>query len=150
MFLKVAIQWKEKDFQLSFWFYFHSKGQDVSVYMIFFESCNSMKMKTTFNCHFGFCFHTWLAMKTNLCNGLKDFQRHLGLFPNQHQPAPFLVIYFESRNSTKWKGLSAVILTSVFTAQASPNLRDRFWKSQFNEIKRTFTCQFGLNDLFWK
>ena len=105
---KVAIQWNEKDSQLSF-FYFQSQGQTVPFVMIFFESRNSMKMKRTFTCNFGFAFTLFLKV------------------------------------GIQWKGLSTVILTLCSHNSSQPGpFSDLFWKSQFNEMKTTFSCHFGL------
>ena len=55
VFLKVAIQWDRKYFQLSFWVVFKAKTRRTLL-LIYFESRNSMKMKRTFKCHFDFIF----------------------------------------------------------------------------------------------
>ena len=108
---EVAIQWSEKDFQLSIWLRFQNTGQTFPVLTIFFESCNSMKMKTNFNCHFGFAF-TLFSESHNLINpNEKDFQRYLGLFSSKSKPLPFWWSILKVTFQSKWKGLSAVILT---------------------------------------
>ena len=51
----------------------------------------------------------------------------------------------QSRNSTKWKGLSTLILAVLSNYRSDfPCFNDRFWKSQSNEMKRTFSCHFGF------
>ena len=69
-----------------------------------------------------------LFRKSQFNQNEKHFQRHLGLFSKQKQSAPFLVIYFESRNSIKRKGLSTMISALVTGSDEmhvpSPHLAD--------------------------
>ena len=77
--------------------------------MIFFESCNSTKMKGTFNCHFDFAFtfflkvaiqRTWKGLSTVI----------LTLFSQPKPGWPFCRSFLKVSFQWKWKGLSAVIL----------------------------------------
>ena len=144
---KVAIQWSEKNFQLSFnhsfWFYFQSQGQTVPFLMIFFESRNSMKMKRTFNCHFGFAF-TLFSESRNSMKMKKTLNCHFDFVFTAQASLALLVIFFESRNSMRWKRLSAVILACFQNKSKTNPFADQFWKLQFNEMKRTFNCHFGF------
>ena len=62
---------------------------------------------------------------------------------------------FESRNSMKWKGLSFVstVIWAFFSQQKlSCPFWVFFWKSQFNDMKRTFICysDFPFSGPCWK
>ena len=104
---KVAIQWSEKDFQLSFWHCFHSPSQ-FSPFVGLFESRNSMRWKRLSAVILGFQSILKVAIQW------------------------------------KWKGLLIVILV-CFQSKNKPILfADLFWKLQFNEMKSTLNCHFGF------
>ena len=62
----------------------------------------------------------------------RTFSCHFGLF-KEKASRPLLLTYFESRNSMKWKGLSAVIL-ACFQARASRPLLLMYFESR-NSMK---------------
>ena len=51
-----------------------------------------------------------------------------------------LVVFFEVAIQWKWKGLSTVILILLSKWGWNFLVWSSFWKSQFNEMKRTFIC----------
>ena len=131
--VKVAIQWGEKDFQLSFWFYFHSKGQAVLFAWSFLKVAIQWKWKQLPTVISGLL--SYLFLKVKIESTWKGFSTWS---PKQKQVAPLLVICFESRNPMKWKELSTSFWLCFPTF---------FWKSQFNENEKDFQLSF-LNFVF--
>ena len=130
--------------------------------MIFFESCNSTKMKRTFNCHFGFAFtfflkvaiqwkwkRLWTVILTLFsqpkpdCRSFlkvaiqwneKDFQQPL----KSRSDCPFVNDLFESCNSTKMKRTFSCHFDFAFTFFLKVAIQ-RKWKGLSTVILTLFS-----------
>ena len=139
-FWKSQFNENEKDFQPSFWLCFLGKS---SFQWFFFEYCNSMKMKSSFNYHSSFVF-TLLFLKVAIQWKWKGLSIViLALVFNKSRTPPNSWFFLKAAIHSTWKALSSVIL-AAFQRKSKLVLSNLFWKSQFNEMKRTFNNHLGF------